>query len=116
MSAITDLTWAQLQAASNASGFITWDATDGIILKPALLTSDSYGALTDGGVVEFLYKLHLACSAAQSSVNQGAAIGDRLASFPAFSASAPVGGMVTVTQQIVSKIPLNPNSVVGTNN
>lgn len=113
--ALNDLTWAQLQAAVSTPDFVTWTSDDGIILKPSLLTGDSYSGLTSEGLIEFMYKLHLACSAAQSSLNSGLAIGERLSSFPAFSASAPVSGYVTVTQQIISRIPLNPNSVIGTN-
>lgn len=109
----SDMNWFQLETAAGNTGFITHNPTDGIIMIPSKLTGDTYASISSEGVVEFMYKLHLLCSTAQSQINTGVAGGERLAAFPPFSASAPVSGFVTVTQSIISRIPLNPNSVIG---
>lgn len=112
MPAITDLTWQQLESALGSLGVVSISGGT-IVIKPAVLTGDTMDSLTSSGVIEFMHKLREACSAAQSTVNNGQAVGERLAAFPASTATSPSNGYVTVTQQIITRVPLNPNAIVG---
>lgn len=112
MPQITDLTWAQLETALGSNGAISVVGGT-IVIKPSLITGDSLETMAASGVVEFMHKIRSACSSAQTTVNNGQAIGDRLAAFPAQTATTPIDGYVTITQQIVSRVPLNTNSIVG---
>lgn len=109
----TDLTWAQVDAALGSNGAISLDSNGLLIITPSLITGDSYDALTDSGVVEFMHKLREACSVAQATVNTGVAAGSRLAAFPPSTATAPVNNSVTVTGQVISRIPLDLSTVTG---
>ena len=113
--AVNDLTWAQVETALGNAGIISIDADGNIVIKPTLITGEG-ATLVSPGVIEFLYKFLLACNAAQTAVNSNQAVGNRLAAFPPFSAGAPIDGYVQVTQQVVSRIPLNTSTVIGLNN
>lgn len=115
MPAITDLTWEQIQQACSDPTAISYNATDGIVIRVGKITGDTYANLAASGVVEFMNKLHTICAAAQSTANLNQPAGERLASFPPQSASAPSSGYVTVTQSIVSRIPLNYSTIIGPN-
>ena len=112
---VTDLSWAQVEAALGSLGAISIDADGVVSIKPSVITNEG-ASMASTGVVEFVYKFLLACNSAQTSVNSTQNVGNRLAAFPPFSAGAPIDGYVQVTQQVVSRIPLNTSIVQGPSN
>lgn len=111
---MNDLTWAQINDAIDAN-CIEMHPQLGLIIRPALLTDDSYASLQAQGVVEFLHKFLSACSAAQSAANTGQPAGARLNSFPGAIATAPINNVVTVTHSVISRVPLNLSNITGSN-
>lgn len=109
----TDLTFDELNTALGGSA-ISFAGSD-ITISVSAITSDSYSALTDEGVIEFLYKFRKACSEAQEVANATLSPGEKLDSFPGFSFSPPNNNEVQVTQSHTFKIPLDTSTVVGTN-
>lgn len=111
---ITDLTWQQLLTALGIANAIT--VVNGrVMIDVGLVTGDTHDALSDSGVVEFMHKLREGCSSAQSTINNGIAVGQRLAAFPPSTATSPTNGFVTVTQQVVTRVPLNFSTITGPN-
>ncbi len=92
----TDLTFDELNTA--LGGAAITQAGDDINISVKAVTGDTKDALTNDGVIEFLYKLRSACGTAQATANESEVAGDQLDSFPAFSFSPPADGYVTVTQ------------------
>lgn len=109
----TDLTFQQVNNTFTQNIFTISGST--ISLNSALLTGDTYTALTDQGVVELCFKLLRACYQAQKEVNGNNTI-DRLDSF-----SSPFYGTVqelnppTIQASITvtGKIPLDINNLTG---
>lgn len=113
MAVKTDLTFDELNTALGGSAIS--HSTDDILISVKAITGDTYAGLTDEGVLEALYKIRSACSAAQATANELLASGERLDSFPGFSFSPPANGFVTVTQSHTVRIPLDSATVIGTN-
>jgi hypothetical protein len=109
----TDLTFQQVNDTFTQNIFTISGST--ISLNCALLTGDTYTALTDPGVVELGFKFLRACYQAQKEVN-GNNTTDRLDSF-----SSPFYGTVqelnppTIQASITvtGKIPLDINNLTG---
>jgi hypothetical protein len=113
--AVTDLTWSQVETALGNAGAIAPDADGLLVINPALITGQAM-TMNDFGVIEFLYKFLLACNVAQTAINSNQEVGQRLAAFPAFSAGAPINNYVQISQQVICRIPLNTNTVIGSTN
>lgn len=107
MAVITDLTWEQLNTELGGAGKITVSGGN-VIISPSAVTGDTIDALTKGGVIEFLSKLLEAAARAQTTVNQGQAVGERLAAFPAPQYGGVANGYVTVTQSMTARVSVNP--------
>ncbi len=113
MAVKTDLTFDELNTALGGSA-ISLSGSD-VVISVSAITGDTYTALTDEGVIEFLYKIRSACTDAQDTANATLADGEKLDSFPGFSFSPPTDNQVEVTQSQTFRIPLNTSTVVGTN-
>lgn len=112
MAAKTDLTFDELNTALGGSAISF--AAGVISIDVSAITGDTYTALTDAGVLEFLFKLRKACGVAQTTVNATQIAGERLAAFPGFSYSSPdANGIVTVSQAHTVLLPLTDSSVLG---
>jgi hypothetical protein len=107
----TDITFEQLNTALGANA-ITF-AAGKLTIDTALVTGDTYSAVTNAGVLELMYKLRAACGVAQNTINATETDGSKLDAFPSFSYSPPVDGYVTVTQIQKSKLPINTSVVIG---
>jgi len=108
-----DLTFDEMNTALGGSA-ISVSGTD-VLISVSAITGDAYSALTDEGVIEFLYKFRSACTSAQEVANATLADGEKLDSFPGFSFSPPNNNEVRVTQSHIFKIPLDTSTVTGTN-
>lgn len=113
MAVKSDLNFDELNDALGGSAISF--AGDDISISVKAITGDTYSALTDEGVIEFLYKFRSACSVAQNTANAVLADGEKLDSFPGFSFSPPNNGNVSVTQTQTFSIPLDTSTVQGTN-
>ena len=112
-----DLTWAQVNAA-----FVTPPISvsgNTVVIDTSIVIGDSITALSDSKVVEFCYKLLLACNRAQATVNVGLTT-NLLNSFPSqfyssvedpTSPTAPP--TMDATVQCIAKIPLDINLASG---
>ncbi len=114
MTAVTDLTWQQLETASGLS-LISSDAS-GLVIKISALTGSDTTNKETSGVIEALFKLRNFAAQAQESINDGQAIGERLASFPPSTSGTAVDGYVLQSGQIVVKTPLSTTGLGGVNN
>jgi len=112
MVAIRDLTWQQL-LASLPSDAIAYDVSEGVILRASAITGDNYGSLTDKGVCEFIYKLHVACVAAQEAANANQGVGERLDAFYRPTFGTPVDGEVPASLTVSVAVPIDPDRIVG---
>lgn len=109
----TDLTFDELNDALGGAA-VTLNGTD-LMISVKAITGDNYGAITDEGVIEFMYKLRSACTQAQEVGNAALPDGEEgLDSFPGFSFSPPANGYVTVSQSQTVRIPLDSATVIGT--
>lgn len=119
MAAKTDLTWQELDNALTAQGYADAVVVSGgkVMLDVGVLTGVSTTALTQEGVCEFLYKLRFGAGNAQETANATITLPEeQLTSFPPFSYGNPtVDGLIGVTQVSSFLIPLNLNSIFGTN-
>ncbi|OLP18081.1 hypothetical protein BST81_13735 [Leptolyngbya sp. 'hensonii'] len=115
----SDLTFSDAQIASGVSGTFTYDAgNDDVLISVKKITGDSYAALTDTGVIEFVSKLLNLCEKAQTSVNATAVAGSRLNAF-----QSPVYGVpsqeangdfyASVTYTMIARAPLSLNDPIG---
>ena len=109
----TDLTFDELNTA--LGGAAITQSGDDITISVKTVTGDTKDALTNEGVIEFLYKLRSACGIAQDTANVSEVAGDQLDSFPPFSFSPPADGYVVATQSQTVRIPLDTATVMGTN-
>lgn len=115
-----DITWSQLQTEIGVSGAIQI-AAGVITINASVLTGDTYASINDDGVIEFVRKLVEKCYLTQVRINQGIEIGQRLSSFTAANLGTPTKDSdgilrLTSTQQIVSRLTINDNEVVGSQN
>ena len=115
MAAITDLTWQQLEDAAGITGAIavtgTGDAAK-VMIDVSLITGTHIGALSAGGVVDFLIKLREFAAAAQVTANTGQSVGEKLAAFPTLTyGSLGSDGKVQVQGNIVGKLGVSPQSL-----
>lgn len=119
MAAKTDLTWQELNNALVAMGYTNAVVVSGgkVMVDVGIITGVATTALTQGGVCEFMYKMRQGAGNAQETVNATIVnTAEQLTSFPPFSYSNPtVDGLVGVTQISAYLIPLNLDSVFGTN-
>lgn len=109
----TDLTFDELNVA--LGGAAITQSGDDITISVKAVTGDTKTALTDEGVIEAIYKLSVACAAAQNLANETLEVGERLNTFTGGSFSPPADGYVAVTQSQTVQIPLDSATVVGTN-
>lgn len=118
MAAKKDLSWDELNNALTANGITNAvSVVDGkVMIDVGAVTGDSTPALTNEGVVEFLYKVRESAGVAARLANETLDAGDQLNSFPAFSYGAPSeDGQIEVVQISTFNIPLNLNSIKGVN-
>ena len=120
MAQITDLTWQQLENASGTS-LITTDSTLGLLLKLSVLTEvvslvNNNNPKNTDGVAQALYRLREFAVIAQTTVNAGQSIGERLAAFPPASNGTAVNGFVMSSGQIIVRTPLSSTGIVGASN
>lgn len=116
----SDLTWNQLQSAINTPGVIQISGTN-LIINVNLLTGDTYADMNAAGVTEFVQKLLDFCNKAQVNVNQGIAVGQRLAAFPPSSLGSPtrdIDGVLRITcnQQVLSRLTVDANQITANQN
>src|SRR6476620_5637581 len=106
-----DLAFSELAAALPA-GAVTFTGGE-ILVHVGVITGDTYTALTDLGVVEFMYKIRSACTDAQTTSNATLDAGEAaLAAFPNFAYGIPTAaGEVPVTQITAITLPLNTGTV-----
>ncbi|MEH1905831.1 MAG: hypothetical protein V7L04_31750 [Nostoc sp.] len=121
MTAITDLTWQQLEDASGITGAIVVTGagdTAKVMIDVSLVTGTHIGALSAGGVIDFLIKLREFAAAAQITVNVNQVAGEKLAAFPALTyGTLASDGKVQVQGNVVAKLAVSPQTLhaVGTN-
>lgn len=117
MPAIDDLTWEQLNTALGGTGKIA--VTGGnVVITPGTINGEVVDTLDKKGVIEFLSKLMEAAVRAQSTVNQNAPTGERLAAFANPQYGAVANGFVAVTQALSVRVSVNPATqslIVGPN-
>ncbi|WP_414527858.1 hypothetical protein [Nodularia chucula] len=120
MAAVQDLTWQQVQTELTAMGYADAIVVTGgkVMIDVGIITGEDADALTDSGVTEFIYKFRQGAGRAQITVNEPIVDpAEQLSSFPPFSYSAPTEeGFVGVTQVSSFIIPLDLNTILGTNN
>ena len=122
MTALTDLTWAEVETATGTTGAISIVGTAPnakVVIDVSLLTGTAIGDLSSGGVVDFLLKLREACAAAQITANANQNVGERLATFPALVyGNLASDGTVQVQGSIVGKMTVSPQTLhlIGVNN
>ena len=114
----TDLTFEQIATALPANAVAVENGS--VVINISALTGDPVAALTDGGVLEAMYKLIQGCTAAQTTVNETAADGEALAAFSvgAFGGLQQLdnGDVVSQVNATVSSIlKLNADNVTGPN-
>lgn len=112
-----DLTWTQLNAA-----FVTPPITvseGSVIIDTSIVVGDSIASLSDSKVVEFCYKLLLACNKAQIAANVGLTT-NLLNSFPNpfyGSVQDPISPTspptMDATLQCIATVPLDLNLAAG---
>lgn len=121
MTAITDLTWQQLEDASGITGAIAVVGsgdTAKVMIDASLITGTHLAALSATSVVDFLIKLREFAATAQVTANVGLSIGEKLAAFPSLTYGAlGTDGKVQVQGNIVAKLAVSPQTLhaVGTN-
>lgn len=118
MAAKTDLSWQEVQDELTAMGYTDAVAVVGgkIMIDVGVITGESVTAMTQEGVVEFLYKFRQGAGLAQTTANESQIEGEQLASFPPFSYGAPSEeGLIEVTQVSAFVIPLDTTSITGPN-
>jgi hypothetical protein len=121
MTAITDLTWQQLEDASGISGAIAVEGTGDtakVIIDVGKIIGSGVTALSASGVVDFLIKLREFAAAAQITANVGQSAGERLAAFPSLVyGTLGSDGKVQVQGNVVAKLAVSPQTLhaVGTN-
>ncbi|OLP18083.1 hypothetical protein BST81_13745 [Leptolyngbya sp. 'hensonii'] len=113
MAAKTDLTWQELQDELPANSITVSGGK--VVIDVGVLTGDTVDALTDTGVLEFLYKIREAAGLAQETVNETQVDGEKLDSFPGFTFSPVIDGYVEVSQTSSFKLPVNTAVIVGPN-
>lgn len=116
MAVITDLTWAQLEAASGAANLIEVHQTEGLKLRLSVMLAAIVTDKNTTGVVKALNFLREYAAKAQVTVNTNQQIGERLAAFPPASSGAAVDGYVLTSGQILVKQPLNAAGTIGASN
>ncbi|MHC5719130.1 MAG: hypothetical protein ACYTX0_45475 [Nostoc sp.] len=121
MTAITDLTWQQLEDASGITGAIAVVGTGDtakVMIDVSLITGSHIAALSATGVIDFLIKLREFAAAAQVTANVGQAVGEKLAAFPALTYGVlGSDGRVQVQGNVVAKLAVSPQTLhaLGTN-
>lgn len=111
MSVINDLRWQEVNEAFQSLGNKLNVGVDGYG-NPIF----SHSSETPVGVVEFLNRLLEGCRAAQERINQGRPANEKLTSFPAVVAGAPIGGFIVVSRSVVCKYELESvTKITGTN-
>lgn len=119
MAAITDLTFAQIQANLPANTITYNGANDDIVISLKTLTGDEFTALTNDGVCEVIYKLLRACQQAQAIANEAPGVEDDeiLLSFPAPTNGGfnPVNNQVEVRSTVTIALNIDPNFITGVN-
>lgn len=116
MAQITDLTWQQLETASGITNLIIIDPTYGVCIRVGALLGANPNSKTATGVVEALFELRNHAATAQTAVNVGQNIGERLSAFPPITSGTAVNSYVVQAGQIIVKTPLASNGIVGVNN
>lgn len=116
MAQITDLTWQQLETASNLNNLVIVDPTYGVCIRVGALLGANPTTKTATGVVEALFELRHHAATAQATANSGQNIGDRLAAFPPTTSGTAINGYVVQSGQIIVKTPLATSGIVGANN
>jgi hypothetical protein len=119
MAAITDLTFAQIQAELPANTITYNSGTQDVLISMKALTGDNFTGLTNDGVCEAIYKLVRACQLAQAEVNADPDLedGETLLSFPAQSTGSfdPSTNQVEVRSVIAIALNVDPNFITGVN-
>lgn len=115
-----DLSWNQVQTEIAVTGAIQMSGAN-IVINASLLTGDTYTDLNSLGVTEFVNKLIDYCNKAQTKVNQGVEVGQRLAAFPNASLGTPTkdtDGILRITcnQQVLSRLRVDTDQVTGNQN
>jgi hypothetical protein len=111
--AINDLTWQQLENASTIGNLLIVDNSQGLLLRLSALTGAISIDKNSSGVVQAMYKLREYCANAQNQVNVGASIGERFAAFPNSVTGTAINGYVTCSGQIITRIPVSTNGILG---
>ncbi|AFY43754.1 hypothetical protein [Nostoc sp. PCC 7107] len=116
MAQITDLTWQQIETASTLSDLIQIDPTHGVMIKVSALLANPVTAKSASGVVETLFELLKIANSAQTTVNVGQTIGERLSAFPQLVSGTAINGYVQQSAQIVVRTPLATSGISGVSN
>ena len=116
MTKIVDLTFQEVVTASGLPNLIITDNTQGLLLRISALTGVISTDINSQGFLQLMYKLREFGVVAQNTVNVGQSIGERLAAFPPQSSGSAINGYVTISQQIITKAPVNTNLINGVNN
>ncbi len=113
MAAKTDLTWDELNIALGGAAVTL--AGGVLTISVNAVTGDTYAALTEEGVLEFMYKLRSACGNAQTTANESLETGEQLASFPPYAFGPLVDEEVSVTQLQTIALRLDTSKAFGIN-
>lgn len=115
MAALTDLTWQQLEDACGITGAITVTGTGDtakVMIDVSLITGSHIGALSAGGVIDFLIKLREFAATAQTTANTNQSAGEKLAAFPTLVyGNLGSDGKVQVQGNIVAKLGVSPQTL-----
>jgi hypothetical protein len=118
MTTASDISWQNLADAS-PSGAITYDETAGtVLIKVDTFTGLNTTALTDKGVVPFVFKLLQRLPTAEASANAASGVTVSLTSFKSgtYSAINATTGLARVSFSSDFQVPINDSAVIGTNN
>lgn len=112
MTAITDLTWQQLQDALGVTGAVVVTGTapnETVMIDVSKITGNNISGLTSTGVLEFFAKLFYASLSAQATANTDQPAGEKLNAFLQPATTVQPGGVVQVTMQTQLRLPVSQN-------
>lgn len=110
-----DLTWQQLETASNLANLFT--VVNGkLMIDVSVLLGSDISQKSQTGVVEALFKLREVAAKAQETVNVGQLVGNRLQAFPPSTSGTAVNDVVLQAGIIYVRRSLANTGILGAKN
>ena len=115
-----DLTWEQLNTASNNDPDIGADicsfADSKVTIDLAVLTGKTFTGLTNAGVLQAMFRMRKLAGDAQALANDGVPDDEQLNSFPPFSYAPPTPeGIININQVQDMVIKISTANITGIN-